>query len=238
MKNSVPENFNPKIKHPLYFIRKGLYNKIALYSTELNGTVLDFGCGEKPYKSLFSKATNYIGLDYSSEGHDHTNEKIDVYYDGKTIPFDDNTFDNIFSSEVFEHVFGLEEILPELNRVLKPNGKILVTFPFAWEEHEIPVDYARYTVFSMQYLLKKNGFDILIIDKNGHSMSALHQIFINYLNNDWLHKVSFFSKFNLFKKIVRQLIIPTLNILFFIIEPAWPKSDKFYLNSIILAKKI
>jgi SAM-dependent methyltransferase len=238
MKNKVPENFNPKIKHPLYLIRNGLFKKVSKYASELHGSILDFGCGEKPYESLFCNATKYIGLDYSSEGHDHSNEKIDVFYDGKTIPFNDNTFDNIFSSEVFEHVFELESILPELNRILKKNGKILITFPFAWEEHEIPIDYARYTIFSMRYLLEKNGMKILSIDKNGHVISALHQIFINYFNNIWIHNIPLLSKFNLFKKIARQLIIPCLNIIFIIMEPLWPKSDKFYLNSIILAQKI
>ena len=115
----VPLDFNPPVSHPLYFIRKGLYNKINLYSSQLNGRLLDFGCGAKPYASLFRNVTEYIGLDYASEGHSHSNESIDVYYDGKTIPFDDNCFTAIFSSEVFEHVFSLPEILPELNRVLQ-----------------------------------------------------------------------------------------------------------------------
>ena len=62
----------------------------------MQGKVLDFGCGKKPYQSLFTNAEEYIGVDYEGEGHSHQNETIDVFYDGKKIPFENNTFDNIF----------------------------------------------------------------------------------------------------------------------------------------------
>lgn len=198
---------------------------------------MDFGCGEKPYQSLFTNVMGYTGVDYDSEGHSHTNENIDVYYDGVTLPFADHHFDSIFSSEVFEHVFTLPQILPELNRVLKPGGKMLITCPFAWEEHEVPADYARYSRFALKDLLEKNGFKVLVTDKNGHYMSALHQLLMVYINDQWLHRVTFFSKFNLFKKLVRQALVPFLNILFYLFEPLWPASESFYLNTIILAEK-
>jgi len=233
----VPENFNPPVSHPLYFIRKGLYNKISQYSDNLDGRLLDFGCGAKPYQSLFKNVSAYIGVDYHSAGHSHQNEEIDFYYDGKILPFRDEEFDSVFSSEVFEHVFNLSEILPEINRVMKTGGKLLFTCPFAWEEHEIPVDYARYTQFALKNLLQDNGFQMIAVDKSGHTLIALHQLFIVYLNDDWLNRVAFFSRFNLFKKLVRQLVVPVLNYLFLLFEPLWPKNDKLYLNTIILAEK-
>jgi len=233
----VPKDFHPPVSHPMYFIRKGLFNKISLYSPQLSGRLLDFGCGAKPYKDLFTSVSEYIGLDYASEGHSHVDENIDVFYDGKTIPFPDNSFDSVFSSEVFEHVFSLQEILPEISRIIKPGGKLLVTCPFAWEEHEIPVDYARYTRFALQDMLEKNGFIVRITDKNGHFVMALHQLFIVYLNYSWIDKVWGLSRFPLFKKIVRQVLVPLLNYAFLLFEPLWPKSDKMYLNTIILAEK-
>jgi SAM-dependent methyltransferase len=233
----VPKEFNPPVSHPLYFIRKGLFNKISLYSAQLNGRLLDFGCGAKPYQSLFTNVSEYIGLDYNSEGHNHNEEQIDVYYDGKTIPFENESFDSLFSSEVFEHVFSLPDILPEISRVLKRGGKLLITCPFAWEEHEIPIDYARYTRFALKDMLEKNGFNILVTDKSGHFIQTLHQLFILYLNDSWIHRVPLLSRSRLFKKIIRQGVVPVLNYLFLLIEPLWPRSDKMYLNTIIVAEK-
>lgn len=233
----VPKDYNPSFSHPLYYIRKGLYNKISLYSRELNGRLMDFGCGSKPYQSLFTNVTEYIGLDYAGEGHSHEQESIDVYYDGKTIPFENETFDSVLSSEVFEHLFALQQLLPEIARVTKKGGKFLITCPFVWEEHEIPVDYARYTRFALQDMLEKNGFEIEVIDKNGHFLLALHQLFVLYIHDHWLHKVWFFSRFSLFRKLVRHMVVPFLNGSFRLLEPLLPKSDKLYLNTIVLARK-
>ena len=121
MLKRLKENYHNELFHPtflslfinpLYFLRKGLLHGIRSYSQYMEGVMLDFGCGSKPYRKLFT-VTEYIGLDIETNGHSHKNEQIDVFYDGGKIPFDDNSFDSIFSSEVFEHVFNLEEILVE-----------------------------------------------------------------------------------------------------------------------------
>eukprot|EP01136_Pigoraptor_vietnamica_P003979 Opistho-1_new@33884 len=233
----VPKDYNPPVSHPLYYIRKGLYNKISLYSRELNGRLMDFGCGSKPYQSLFTNVTEYVGLDYAGEGHSHEQESIDVYYDGKTIPFENESFDAVLSSEVFEHLFALQHLLPEIARVTKKGGKLLITCPFVWEEHEIPVDYARYTRFALKDMLEENGFEIEVIDKNGHFLSALHQLLVLYIHDFWLNRVWFFSRITVFRKLIRHIFVPLLNILFRLVEPILPRSDKLYLNTIVLARK-
>ena len=132
-----------------------MYKKIRQFAPQLQGRLLDFGCGTKPYRGLFTNVSEYIGLDFENEGHSHRNENIDVMYDGKTIPFADKHFDSVFSSEVFEHIFNLEQMIPELNRVMKKGAKLFVTCPFVWNEHELPNDYARYTQFALRHLLEK-----------------------------------------------------------------------------------
>lgn len=153
----VSKEFNPSLFHPYYFIRSRLLRSVKEHAGNLNGRLLDFGCGSKPYKKFFI-VNEYIGVDFVNEGHPHDNEQIDVYYDGKTIPFPDNSFDSILCSEVFEHIFNLPQILVELNRVLKHGGRILITCPFVWKEHELPHDYARYTLFCVKRFIEKKRF--------------------------------------------------------------------------------
>jgi len=43
-------------------------------------------------------------------------------YDGEHLPFDDDSFDVIFSSNVLEHIPHLDQFHMELKRVLKPGG--------------------------------------------------------------------------------------------------------------------
>ena len=128
--SEIKYEFNPNIFYSGYLLRKKLLIAVNRYAHYMGGVMMDFGCGSKPYKSLFD-VKEYIGVDFNGEGHSHENEQIDVFYDGKKLPFPDNYFDSVFSTEVFEHVFNLEEIIPEIKRVMKPGAKILVTCPFA-----------------------------------------------------------------------------------------------------------
>lgn len=73
--------------NPFYLIRKNLYNNIKSMSGNLSGRLLDFGCGSKPYADMFKNCCEYVGCDIETSGHEHTNENIDVYYDGKHLPF-------------------------------------------------------------------------------------------------------------------------------------------------------
>ena len=119
--------------NPCFIIRNGIYRNILRHSLKMKGNILDVGCGSKPYEQLFSNADRYIGVDIKVSGHDHINSKIDHFYDGKTLPFDDQYFDCVVCFEVLEHVFNLDELLSEIYRVLKPNGMFLISIPFVWE---------------------------------------------------------------------------------------------------------
>jgi SAM-dependent methyltransferase len=233
----VSKEFNPGIGQTFYFIRKALYKKVKLYAPELRNKMLDFGCGSKPYKSLFSNVTEYIGLDYNGEGHPHHNENIDVYYDGKVIPFADEYFDSVFSSEVFEHLFNIEEILPELNRVMKTKGKILVTCPFVWNEHEVPADFARYTRFALKSMMEKNGFTVLIQDKSGDYLSALYQMRVQYVANYLFPVIPVLGKSKFFVTNLRPIVVLIMNTWFSFWHKVLPKPDDLYLNNILLAEK-
>ena len=152
------QNFNPGFMgiftNPLYIIRKRLFQSIVSNKMYLKGKMLDFGCGKRPYEKYIS-VEEYIGLDIESSGHNHEEEKIDVYYNGRNIPFNDNSFDSVFSTEVFEHVFNLNVVTSEIYRVLKPSGHLLISIPFVWDEHEAPYDFARYTSFGIKSILEE-----------------------------------------------------------------------------------
>jgi SAM-dependent methyltransferase len=131
----------------------------------------------------------------------------------------------------------LSEILQELNRVLKPKGKILITCPFVWNEHEVPHDYARYTQFALKNLLEKNGFEIINLDKSGDFATALHQMRMVYLSEHRINAFPLIGKIKFISTNIRPLIIFLNNLYFKIKRPLLPKRLDFYLNNIVLAEK-
>lgn len=230
----IDKAFKPSVFHPYYFIRKGLVEKIIQYSPLLNGRLLDFGCGSKPYKELIH-ADEYIGVDYENEGHPHTNEQIDIFYDGKTIPVAADYFDAGLTSEVFEHVFNLEGVLTELYRVLKPGAPLLITCPFVWKEHEMPNDYARYTHFALRHMLEKHGFRIHTLDKSGNFIEVIFQLRVLYFFDNWYPKV---RRVPLLGALSKLFFIAVPNVVGRILSKLLPENRQLYLNNIVVAEKV
>lgn len=219
--------------NPYFFARKNLYDSISFFSPAMKGRILDFGCGAKPYQMCFNKCTEYVGCDIEISGHDHNNEAIDVFYDGKTLPFGDESFDSIFSSEVFEHVDNLEDMIPELARVIKRGGYMLVTVPFLWNEHEQPYDFRRFTSYGISKVLRENGFIIIDQKKCTTGVEALTQFFIAFLRGRVTKRTHNRTVIIVFQR----LIITPIIVLGIIISLLTNKDETWYTDNVILCKK-
>ena len=194
---------------------------------------MDFGCGSKPYQSMFG-VEEYIGVDFHNEGHPHDNEQIDVFYDGEKLPFENSYFDSVLCSEVFEHVFNLPEIIKELHRVLKPGGKILISCPFAFGEHEVPADFARYSSFAVRHLFESSGFTVLHYEKTGSFIEAIVQLRIVYLDKTL---IAFFKNIPVIRTIARWVVFGGNNLWAGFCKAILPYNQDLYLNNIVLAQK-
>jgi SAM-dependent methyltransferase len=177
----------------------------------------------------------YTGLDFENPGHPHINEQIDVFYDGKHIPFEDGVFDAVFSSEVFEHVFNLDEVLRELNRVMKPGASILATCPFAICEHEVPHDFARYSSFGLRSLFQRHGFEVVHQEKTGNNVEVVIQLWIMYLHQ---HVNPKFRKIPGLRSAFRFISYTSLNLLALAFDRILPRRQDLYLNNVIFCKKV
>lgn len=217
--------------NPFYLNRYFLLKEIKKYSKTLDGDLLDFGCGSKPYESLFVNVNSYIGVDVENDNHNHSKENIDVYYDGKTLPFEKDSFDSIFSSEVFEHVPNISETLLELNKVLKKEGRILITTPFSFPEHEMPFDFRRFTKNGIVKLIEENGFKVEEIKTYGNLILVLFQLLILYVHDLLYTKNKYINLF------INSLFIFPFTFIGIILSFLLPKNKSLYFGVILLATK-
>lgn len=225
--------FNPQgiigiLTNPSYFFRKSIYEFVS--SLGLKGSILDIGCGSKPYLELFESNKPYIGIDVQISGHDHTNSLIDIYYDGKYLPFNDSSFANVVMFEVLEHVDNPNLILEEIHRVLEPNGKLILTVPFLWPEHEMPYDNQRYTSTKLPSLLKGKGLEPLTVVKICAGSEAIAQLFIEYIRDCIPTK-------KIIQYTAQVLIISPMTIVLLCLSKLLPNNKKFFLGIGIIAKK-
>ena len=225
----IPHFFS--IFHHSFIIRKGIYQWLLTNKRAIYGKVLDFGCGEKPYQQLFDY-DEYIGVDIEVSGHDNSQNNVDVFRDGSSLPFENATFDSILATEVFEHVFNIDDILTEIHRVLKSWGSILITTPFAIHEHEVPYDFARYTWWGMQHLLTKHWFSIMSNQHYGSYRDTILQLTIWFL---W--KVTE-TKYTYLTLVLRIILVAPLMIVINILSLISPRMQKgMYLTNVAVAKK-
>lgn len=215
--------------NPFYFARRGLLGGLQELAPALQGSVLDVGCGRKPYRSLIP-ATNYLGLEIDSP-HARAHTHADAFYDGRSFPFPDATFDGVLCSQVFEHVFTPVEFLAEIHRVLRPGGCLLLTVPFVWDEHEQPHDFARYSSFGLRAVLERAGF---VVEKHHKSVGDARVLF--QLAAGYLYKITYSrsARLNLLWAVI---LIAPVNLLGIVFGFLLPRNPDLYLDNIVLVRK-
>ena len=128
-----------------YFNKGGLENYkfwSRLEKPEFKGSrVLDIGCGHGRMCIDIAEegASKVVGLDINERLIDFANDNLRMNYPHLAgtvtfyaMPLSElnlfNTFDFIISKDSFEHIIGLDKMLEEMNKILKPGGKVFSGF--------------------------------------------------------------------------------------------------------------
>lgn len=229
------QQFNPGLLgafcNPFYLARRNLWTAIARLAPKLGqGVLLDVGCGTKPYEALFN-VQQYVGLEIDSE-LSRQRGIADFFYDGSSFPFASGQFDAILCNQVLEHVFEPDVFLREVHRVLRPGGRLLLTIPFVWDEHEQPWDYARYSSFGLKALLARHGFSVVEQIKLGADASTLFQ-----LANCYLWK-AIPGRGRLRTAAITLLLASPLNLLGLVVGKLLPRNPDLFLDNVVLAERV
>jgi SAM-dependent methyltransferase len=100
---------------------------------ELEGPILDVGCGDGHFASLVFDRKVDVGLDPwhapIHEARQRNCYKFLVEADAGEIPFPGAAFGSAFSNSVLEHIPHVEKVLQETSRVLKPGALFAFCVP-------------------------------------------------------------------------------------------------------------
>ncbi|MDB5260133.1 MAG: hypothetical protein JWN37_364 [Candidatus Nomurabacteria bacterium] len=117
-------------------IRKFL-NRSQNQNPILNVNLLDAGAGRGPYSYLASPLFDTVycdemNLNELSIARDRLKEKANILFENNNListKYPTNFFDAITCSEVLEHIEKRSAAVKELYRILKPNGRALISMP-------------------------------------------------------------------------------------------------------------
>lgn len=115
-----------------------------LDSVPSKSNILDIGCGNG--RNMSGSRHNFTGVDNCNSFINICKKKglNAIKTDMTTLPFEDNTFDAIISIASFHHLATAERriaALEEINRVLKPGGRILLSVWSINQSHTKKLDF-------------------------------------------------------------------------------------------------
>lgn len=123
--------------------------------------VMDLGCGVGGTADMFRSfdpTVQWHGVDIEVSPEVANRKRTDVKFhsfNGVKLPFWRNSFDLIYSNQVFEHVRHPEALLKNIARVLKPGGMFVGSVSYLEPYHSL--SYWNFTPYGWYQVLKANG---------------------------------------------------------------------------------
>jgi 2-polyprenyl-3-methyl-5-hydroxy-6-metoxy-1,4-benzoquinol methylase len=95
--------------------------------------VLDLGCGLGEFTaSLVAQGADAVGCDVAEEALRRARARhpgIEFVQSGEELPFEVGSFDAVWAGEVLEHVQDVLGLLAEVHRVLRVDGRLIISTP-------------------------------------------------------------------------------------------------------------
>lgn len=127
--------------------------------------VLDLGCGDgrglDEVRKFIPEAA-YVGVDIEVSPEVSSRIRDDgefLTYDGVNLPFEDQTFDLVYSSQVFEHIRHPDQVASEVRRVLKPGGWFVGSLSNLEPYHSFSI--FNYTPYGLFRLIDDSGLKLI-----------------------------------------------------------------------------
>ncbi len=147
------------------------YIEEVITKFEIEEPIIDFG-GATVLADFFGCVRNiFKGKDYKV--FDQGGPDVDIIGDIYDIDIPDNSIGTALCLNTIEHLAEPQKAIDEMARVLRPNGRIIITAPMSWGIHRYPKDYWRFLPDGMEYLLRDKFADVEIKVGNRNRMSRL-----------------------------------------------------------------
>ena len=182
---------------------------------------LDVGGRLQPYRKLLADDVGYIAVDI------RTTPLVDVVGRGEQLPFASGSFDLVLCTQVLQYVPDPSLVLSEINRVLKPEGALILSVPAA-HVRDSEEECWRFLPAGLRKLL--SCFTSIQVVPEGSTIIGFFRT-VNVC-------LGIFARYTAVRLIVRYTIVPLLNLAGLCLEHlARSENDQFAVNYSVMARK-
>ena len=137
-----------------------LFEKYARQYFRPEMRVLEIGPDRDPstYRGIVGPTAGWDTLDFASRTDVPLTYRTTEEY---RFPVPDGEYDLVFAAQVIEHVRKIWRWVPELARVCRPGGLVIIINPVSWHYHESPVDCWRIYPEGMKALCDEAGLEVI-----------------------------------------------------------------------------
>jgi SAM-dependent methyltransferase len=135
------------------------------------GRALDVGCGSAGNTAVLRDlGWHATGLEYSPAAASlaRARDLPIVRGDARRLPFADETFDLVMSTDMWEHIDEHDVVAAEAARVLRPGGRLLVAVPAGmdlWSGHDVALGHVRrYDREGLTGLVRAAGLEVVAVE--------------------------------------------------------------------------
>jgi SAM-dependent methyltransferase len=211
------------IDSALYLHLLPLFAGLEQASAHARGRMLDIGCGNKPYQSMFApRISEHLGCDVvQSDEH-----RVDILCPATAIPLPDDAFNTVLCTQVIEHVGDHKGVIKEAFRLLKDDGVLILSAPMYWPLHEEPYDFFRFTKYGLDYLLSEVGFIRVETIPNGGKWALTGQALMHSMVTTRFYHWP----------LTRKIVVPFVNRVFYWLDRKYPNFNN-PMNYVVVARK-
>lgn len=107
--------------------------QLSLAKTSYKRPILDIGCGFGEFAGVFFDKKVEVGIDIDDKDLLRARQvkkfKKLILADARKLPFNNNSYNTIFTNSVLEHIPNVDKVFKESYRILKPKGYLIYTVP-------------------------------------------------------------------------------------------------------------
>ncbi len=179
-----------------------LFHNYFLNEISIEGNILDLGSGTHSSYLNFIKKKKYE-IFFADKFHIKKKNFYKVDLESQ-LEVDQNNFDHILLFNVLEHIKNYKNLIKEVKKLLKPEGKLELFVPFMHRYHEDPIDVFRPTHAYLEKILIDEGYEVKTTLIGVGPLTVVSEILLKYFKFSIL-QIPILVMFLMFDKILNLI---------------------------------